>query len=163
MEKPGLEVPPSERYLMILGRLGGALIRDLDEVHIPQFIESQKKRGFPCTDQTAIDRYFSRNRDQDDAYCTLYAYDNLSIDTAFDRLFLRDRTSESIGINCSIRHVVYEAWVPMSSVERGHKHILFLHFAEGPPDCIQTYETWKDLIDARWKYGILERLERDTL
>jgi hypothetical protein len=143
---------------MIKCRLGNSLIRDLDERIIPKFISDLKKRvrGQPDAGrQAVIDQYFNRDKSQDDAYVTTYAYADVGRGRKFGHLFHRDLRNQATVVDCTIDHIIYEAWIPVPSIEHGHKHALFLRFKDGPPSCIPTYGTWDEVGKSDWIYGLL--------
>jgi len=59
-----------------------------------------------------------------------------------------------MSVECTLAYIIYEAWIPAPSIEDGHKHILFLRFKGGPPECIITFKTWGEVSASNWVYGL---------
>jgi len=153
------DTPLADRWLMIVGKLSDAMIREMEQRRMPR----RRKRCDSC----ALDvREHFRNRDRakDWALYTLYAYADIPLGRRYNCLFhvgdRVDRCTDPVPIDCSIEHavlVIGGAMIPVPQLEHGHKHILFLSVRDSIPSCIPEFERWDDMGEADCLFGLGDR------
>lgn len=149
------EIPIENHCLMILGKLSNALIRQIEE-GIPQWMERMQGKMGPSA-LAAKDRFNSRDKADDRAFYTLYAYADIPLGRRYDCLFRKDGRPESVSVDCTIEHIIFESWFPVGKLEKGHKHVVFLSFDSAIPECIPTFECWEDVGQNDWLYGLCDQ------
>jgi hypothetical protein len=83
------DTPIEQQFLMILGRLSDGMIRQLEKEQMPFWLERARGRG---EDRILAqwERFSKRDRTQDHAFYTLYAYADIPLGRRYDCVFHRD-------------------------------------------------------------------------
>ena len=154
------DTPIEQQFLMILGRLSDDMIRQWEKERMPFWLVRARGRG---EDRILAqwERFSKRDRTQDHAFYTLYAYADIPIGRRYDCVFHRNG-GPAIRTNCRIVHAIFEGWYPTEQVEHGHKHIVFLQFHGDPPDCFPAFKRWEDIGQEDWRYGLCDQATYDA-
>ncbi len=70
------------------------------------------------------------------ALLTLYAYADFKIPKSFDCIFDLDNPDCFLMTQIKLTQSIWEGWVPIDSIEDGHKHICIFEFENGIPKII---------------------------
>jgi len=149
------DTPVEQRFLMILGRLSGAMIQEMDDKLLPPGIERIRELGNMTDDlETAIGAYYSRDKSHDTAFLTSFAYADLPIGKHYDALWSRKAPHEPIEVRATIQHAIFDGTFPSTGLDHGHRHVVFLKLEGCIPDCIPTYGSFADITPYDWEFGL---------
>ena len=149
------DTPSDQRFLMLMGRLSPAMIKELDDRIIPKQIEDLTRRGKMTAEiEERLRVYNSRDRSHDVAFYTLYSYADIPVGRRYDTIWSRENPEDRANVDCTIDHALFEGWFPTDIVGHGHKHVLFLRFSGETPDLIPTFQTWDEIGVEDWQYGL---------
>jgi hypothetical protein len=120
---------PSERYLFADAYFADNAI---------SFWKSECIRR--CNDKPkgqAYERFINWQRNENEiAVFTLYAYADFSIPKSFDTIFQTDKPDNFIKTNYELIQSIHEAWLPLDTVDDGHKHLCIFRFDNKIPDIL---------------------------
>ncbi len=154
------DTPVEQRFLMVLGRLSEGMVRQLEEEEMPLWLERARGRG-EDSNLAPWERFSKRDRSQDHAFYTLYAYADIPLGRRYDCVFQRDG-GPAIRVSCRVDHAVFEGGFPTDQVEHGHKHVVFLSF-DGPlPKCIPTFQRWEEVGQDDWQFALCDHTTYDA-
>ena len=96
-----------------------------------------------CSDKhkgSAYERFVNwrRKKENEIAVFTLYAYADLNVPKKFDTIFYHYDPKQFLRIDYELTQSIYEAWLPLDTVENGHKHICVFSFDKTLPDMLNT-------------------------
>ena len=149
------DTPTDQRFLMLMGRLSPAMIKELEDQIIPEHIKRLTQNGLMTRElEKSLREYNSRDRSRDAAFYTLYAYADIPLGRRYDSIWSRQNPEAYAKVDCRIEHALIEGWFPADVVDHGHKHVLFLRFAGEVPVDIPTFQTWRDIGITDWTHAL---------
>lgn len=94
-----------------------------------------------CKDKVTgipYEKYINWTQDENEiAVFTMYAYADFKIPKRFDIIFQLDNPDDFIEINYELIQSIHEAWLPLETVDHGHKHLCILKFESAVPDILR--------------------------
>jgi hypothetical protein len=95
-----------------------------------------------CKDKekgSAYERYLNWTRQENEiAVFTLYAYADLEIPKKFDIIFHTDNPKDFVRVDYELTQSIHEAWLPLDSIDHGHKHLCVFRFHKELPEILKT-------------------------
>ena len=68
------------------------------------------------------------------AALTMYSFADILLPKRFDTIFQVDNTENYVHTEFAITQAIINGWTPVGQIEKGHKHIVVIQFAESIPD-----------------------------
>jgi len=97
----------------------------------------QRHKNQPKT--TEYDAYVRWQRQANEiAVFTLYAYADFAIPKQFDCIFHVDNPSKHLLVSFRLTQSILEAWLPLTHINHGHKHLSVFMFGHAVPAIFQV-------------------------
>jgi hypothetical protein len=78
------------------------------------------------------------------ALFTLYAYADLKIPKLFNCIFELGNPENVVFANCQLEQSIYEGWLPIDTVDIGHKHLCIFSFEDEIPQIFEKLHIGKE-------------------
>ncbi|MBS7253872.1 hypothetical protein [Flavobacterium branchiicola] len=132
---------------------------------------SQKEtiRRFTNRDKNELyQKYITwKKKDNEIIVFALYAYADLKLKKEFDCIFNYDNPDEFVLEKFILTQSIYEGWVPIDTVEDGHKHLLVFSFENEIPKIFFNLHKEETLRDTRpkihTKLGLCNQKDFETI
>ena len=158
------DTPIDERFLMVLGRLNHELVQELDSRIVPEQIEALRGRGrYTPEIEARLKQYNDRDKSEETAIVTLYAYADIPLGRRYETLWRRDGTSQRFEADCVVEHALFSGWFPADMIDHGHKHILIVRMSESVADALPVFDDWDQIGIEDWRFGLSDRNVAETL
>jgi hypothetical protein len=91
-----------------------------------------------------------RRKENEIVVLTEYANADVPLPINLDTIFQFDQPGNSIQLDFSITQAVFNGWMPINEISRGHKHFCIIEFSTAVPDLFQSLP----LFDKSFETGI---------
>ena len=123
-------------------------------------------------------RGFMSNRDKDDIYykfvdwqrkpneivvLTMYAYDDIPLPKRFGTIFQIDNTSNYIHLDYIVTQAVFNGWMPVNEISRGHKHICIIEFPNEMPDIFLSVPLFDETLQKGIQLGFCDQTDFESI
>lgn len=97
------------------------------------------------------------------ALFTLYAYADFDVPKSFSCIFDLDNSENVVFTEFQLTQSIYEGWLPIESIEHGHKHLCIFKFEKEVPAMIQQLHVaqnkFSDVPKGSVKLGICDQAD----
>ena len=121
------------------------------------------------SDRVKDDEYFEfinwQRSKNEIAALTMYSFADILLPMHFDTIFQVDNTGNYIHTEFAITQAIINGWTPVDQIEKGHKHIVIIQFAESIPDIFNLLSNFNDSknIDSQIQLGFCDKVDFDAL
>jgi hypothetical protein len=134
--------PREERYLFCDNYLSDLGIEASKQLVMKRFIHRDKNDLY--------NQYINWKRNSNEIVVfTTYAYADLELNKEFDCIFNHHHPDEFVLEKFVVTQSLYEGWIPIDTVEHGHKHLLVLQFENEIPQLLFKLHREDNLQDTR--------------